>query len=158
MQFLAYRRFCYDFIIRNKWGSRFYSSSKQFPDKHDNTNPSDTTDEHIKVSSNNTAQPKSSFKSGSVLHGLTFISNKERLYSARKITCDSKSNSQAFFTLNEILKEAKIKETLDAKKRHIKKGVALRGKLQQMKKHMFDNLVFTTSRKIACIDDCIKED
>ena len=157
MHFLAYRRFCYDFIIRNKWGFRFYSSSKQFRDKNAATNPPDTINERINVNSTNTAQPKGSFNSGSVLHGLTFISNKERLYSARKITCDSKSNSQAFFTLNEILKEAKIKETLDARKRHIKKGVAIRGKLQQIKKHMFDNLVFTTSRKIACIDDCIKE-
>ena len=99
--------------------------------------------------------PFAQFKEGSMLKGLTFVSRRERLYAARKMTCDQKSTGQAFHMLNDILKDAKIKETLFARKRHVKKSAVMRMKLNRHKKHLFDNTVFVKSRKLACIDECI---
>ena len=92
-----------------------------------------------------------------MLQGLTFVSRRERLYAARKVICEQKGTGPAFFQLNELLKAEKVKETLMSKRRHVKKGEARRAKINRSKKHLFDSTVFLTSRKLACIDDCIKE-
>lgn len=99
---------------------------------------------------------KSAFKAGSALEGLAFVSNRERKYAARKVSCNGKSPGQAFQELTQILKEARVRECQKLKQRHIIKGELERGKLYKYKERLFNTTVCEKSTKIAAISQCIK--
>lgn len=126
-----------------------YSSETRPSLERKNTSSHDSTHKLHKPFQNN---------NGNFISGITFVSNKERLYSARKVYCgDVGGHSGSYYPFTEMVKREKLKEIFRANQRFIKPTIKRGMEALEKRDRMCSEYVGSKVSKILSIHACIKE-